>query len=250
MIGQLKTMAKSMKCHGMIETLDQRIQQAKEDQLSYEELLSILLQDETQYRDQQMLKRLIKNAQFEQLKSFDALDLKNYESTTVQAIRSLMMGQFIKDRNHIVIMGPVGTGKTHVAQALGLMACKKGKKVYFIRANVLLMQFHKSRADESILKLYGRLKKYDVFIIDDFGLKTLSAEQSSDLYDLIAQMHVTTSLIFTTNRKIEHWSEIFHDPVMANAALDRIINRSFRLILTGESYRKKFIPKYQKESDI
>ena len=86
-------------------------------------------------------------------------------------------------------------------------------------------------------------------ILDDFGLKTLSAEQSSDLYDLIAALHINASLIITTNRKIETWAEIFFDPVMANAALDRIVNNSYRVVLEGESYRKNFTPKFKMEDD-
>ena len=86
-------------------------------------------------------------------------------------------------------------------------------------------------------------------ILDDFGLKTLSAEQSSDLYDLIASVNVNTSLIITTNRKIEKWAEIFFDPVMAIAALDRVVNKAYRIVLEGESYRKNFIPKFTKEDD-
>ena len=83
-----------------------------------------------------------------------------------------------------------------------------------------------------------------MLIIDDFELKSLSAEQSNDLYDLIAAMHISSCIIFTTNRKIEDWANIFYDPVMANAAMDRIINKSYRIILDGESYRKNFTPKY------
>ena len=86
----------------------------------------------------------------------------------------------------------------------------------------------------------------NLLILDDFGLKSLSAEQSEDLYDLIANMHIHSSMIFTSNRKIESWIELFHNPVMANAAMDRIINRAIRIVLDGESYRKKFTPKVSK----
>ena len=86
-----------------------------------------------------------------------------------------------------------------------------------------------------------------MLILDDFGLKALSAEQSSDLYDLIAAIHIKSSIIITSNRKIECWMDLFHDPVMANAAMDRIINKAFRVILDGETYRKNFIPKIEKE---
>ena len=97
--------------------------------------------------------------------------------------------------------------------------------------------------------LFKHYAKLDVLILDDFGLKSLSPEQSSDLYDLIAAMHINSSLIITSNRKIEKWSEIFFDPIMANAALDRIVNNAYRLVLEGDSFRKNFIPKFTQEDD-
>ena len=106
---------------------------------------------------------------------------------------------------------------------------------------------HQAKADESWMKLFNRYIKYDVLILDDFGLKALSAEQSADLYDLIASLHVKSTLIITTNRTVEGMLDVFHDPIMANAALDRITGKAFQVILDGESYRKKFIPKIKLE---
>ena len=126
---------------------------------------------------------------------------------------------------------------------------KRNKKVKFIRSNELLNEFYRSRADFTYDAIFKRYTKVDLLILDDFGLKTLSAEQSSDLYDLIAAVHINASLIITTNRKIETWAEIFFDPVMANAALDRIVNNSYRVVLEGDSYRKNFTPKFKMEDD-
>lgn len=243
-IEQLIELTRALKLFGMCETIEQRILQARDSSLCYEEILSMLFQDEIQYRDRVALSKRINSAKFEELKSFDNFDLRQYKDKTVQAIRYLMTGAFLNENKHIVIMGPVGTGKTHLAQSLGLMACQKGKKVCFVRANDFLIEFHRSRADESTYQLFKRYIRNNVLIIDDFGLKSLSAEQSNDLYDLIAAMHVNSCIIFTTNRKIEDWANIFFDPVMANAAMDRIIHQSYRIILDGESYRKIFTPKY------
>lgn len=246
---QLVEMAGHLKLTGIKDNLEIRLSQARESSLSYEELLALMFQDEIQYRKQKDLASKIRNAQFEEVKSIDNFDLQPYQNKTIQAIKYLMTANFIAENSHVVIMGPVGTGKTHLAQALGLIACQKGKKVKFVRTNELLQQFYRSRADETWDKLFNRYKKSDVLILDDFGLKSLSAEQSSDLYDLIAAIHVNSSIIITSNRKIECWMELFHDPVMANAAMDRIVNKAFRVILDGESYRKKFTPKIKKESE-
>jgi len=246
---QLVELACDLRLSGIKDNIEIRLSQARESNLSYEELLALIFQDELQCRKQKDLASKIRNAQFEEIKSIDNFDLRPYPNKVVQAIKHLMTGSFITEKSHVVIMGPVGTGKTHLAQALGLLACEKGKKVKFVRTNELLQQFYRSRADETWDKLFNRYKKNDVLILDDFGLKSLSAEQSSDLYDLIAAIHVTSSIIITSNRKIECWMNLFHDPVMANAAMDRIVNKAFRVILEGESYRKKFIPKLKKENE-
>jgi DNA replication protein DnaC len=242
-------LAKKLRLTGIPDTLLARVEQARAASLSYEELLSMLFQDEDEARQQKLLAGRVRQARFEEPQCFENFELARYSTQVTQAIRTLMTGKFIKEKNHVIIMGPVGTGKTHLAQALGLMACQRHKKVCFIRANELLNQFHQARADETWTALFKRYSRYDVLILDDFGLKALSPEQSTDLYDLIAAIHVNSMLIITTNRKIEGWMELFYDPVMANAALDRIVNKAYRIVLDGESYRKKFIPKFNLVDD-
>jgi DNA replication protein DnaC len=246
---QLLKMLKELRLTGMSNSLSLRISQAKDGSMSIEELLAMLYQDEIEYRKQAQLKRQITHAKFEEVKTFDSFELDGYSLKVRHAIRDLMIGQFIKEKHHVIIMGPVGTGKTHLAQALGMIGCQKNKKVTFVRTNDLLNEFHRSRADETSDKLFKRYSKLDMLILDDFGLKSLSPEQSVDLYDLIAATHLHASIVITTNRKIENWMDVFYDPVMANAALDRIVNKSYRIILEGESYRKKFTPKFNLESD-
>lgn len=242
-------LSKKLRFTGIPDTLLARLEQAKASSLPYEDLLAMLFQDENEARQQQIQLRRVKQARFEEPQSFENLELMHYSIQVTQAIRTLMTGKFIKDKNHIIIMGPVGTGKTHLAQALGLLACQRQKKVCFVRTNELLNQFHQSRADETWGALFKRYTKYDVLILDDFGLKALSPEQSADLYDLIAAVHINSMLIITTNRKIEGWMELFYDQVMANAALDRIVNKAYRIVLDGESYRKKFLPKFNVGDD-
>jgi DNA replication protein DnaC len=246
---QLMELVKSLKLYGILDTLESRLQQAKESNISYEELLATLFQDELETLEQHALQRRIDTAKFEEVKTFINFDMGRYSTQIRHAINDLMTGKFLKERNHIIIMGPVGTGKTHLSQALGMLACQKNKKVKFVATNELLNEFYRARPDEMHDKLFKRYAKFDLLILDDFGLKPLSAEQSSDLYDLIASTHIKSSLIITTNRKIEKWMELFFDPVMANAALDRVINKAYRIVLDGESYRKNFTPKFKMEGD-
>jgi DNA replication protein DnaC len=243
-------LAKKLRFIGIPDTLMARIEQARAASLSYEELLAMLFQDEDEARQQKMLAGRVSQAKFEEPKCFENFDLTCYSTAAIQAVRTLMTGKFIKEKNHVIIMGPVGTGKTHLAQALGMLGCQRQKKVCFIRTNDLLNQFHQAKADETWSALFKRYTKYDILILDDFGLKTLSPEQSTDLYDLIAAIHINSILIITTNRKIEGWMELFHDPVMANAALDRIVNKAYRIVLDGQSYRKNFIPKFNAVTEV
>lgn len=246
---QLSNLIQQLKLTGIADSLESRLRQAKDASMPYEELLSMLFQDEIDTRDQTSLQRRISQARFEEVKTFESFDLKRYSLKVRHAINDLMTGKFIKEKNHVIIMGPVGTGKTHLSEALGMLACQRNKKTKFIGSNELLNEFYSSRADSTYSGLLKRYAKLDVLILDDFGLKALSAEQSSDLYDLIAMMHVNSSLIITTNRKVEKWTDVFFDPVMANAALDRIVNKAYRIVLEGESYRKNFTPKFNMEDD-
>ncbi|OJX13128.1 MAG: hypothetical protein BGO77_08550 [Caedibacter sp. 37-49] len=150
-----------------------------------------------------------------------------------------MTRHYLQESRHILIVGPTGTGKTHLAQALGHQACRQGKRVRFIRAATLLRELNASRADHTWERALNRFVAPELLIIDDFGLSALSFSQAEDIYELIAQRHLKSSFIFTSNRKIEAWVELFPDPAMGNAALDRVVSQSYHVILEGDSYRRK-----------
>lgn len=246
---QLTNLVHQLKLTGISDSLESRLRQARDASIPYEEFLAMLLQDELESRARTALQRRITHAKFEELKTFEGFDLSRYSLKVRHAINDLMTGKFIKEKNHVIIMGPVGTGKTHLSQVLGMLACQRNYKVKFVRSSELLNELYRARADASYDNVFKRYTKFDILILDDFGLKTLTPEQSADLYDLIATVHIKSSLIISTNRKIEKWMELFYDPVMANAALDRIVNNAYRIVLEGESYRKKFTPKFNMEDD-
>lgn len=244
---QLKELIKELRFEGIEATLAARLNEAKTDDLSYEEFLGFLLQDEKQFRGTKALAQKLKTAKFEETKTFESLDLNHYSAEIKKLVKHLMFGSYLIEKKNIIILGPTGTGKTHLAQALGHDACRRGKKVKFIRSNVLLAEFASSRADDSWQNVINKYARTELLILDDFGLKALTHTQACDLYELIASKHIKSSFIITSNRKTENWLELFPDPVMANAALDRIVHNSFTVVLEGESYRKNFIPKLPKE---
>lgn len=241
---------KKLHLTGIITTLESRVEQANQDGLSHQEWLSLLLQDELQRRDNQMLQRRLNAAKFDQLQTFEGLELTNYPINVRHRIRDLIVGNYLTQKQSIIIMGPTGTGKTHLAQALGHQACRQGKKVKFIRAATLWRELNASRADHKWEQAFKKLSTPDLLIIDDFGLSAMSGIQAEEIYELIAERHLKGSFIFTSNRKIEGWVELFPEAVMGNAALDRLANNAYQLVLECDSYRKKNRPVLNNKSEV
>jgi len=229
---------KRLRLSGVMESYEVRLSQARENALSHNEWLELLLQDEVQRRDNTALIERIKTAKFEQDKTIESFEMNRYPLKVQHLIRDLTVGHYLKENQGVLIVGPTGTGKSHLAQALGHQACRQGKRVRFIRAAQLFRDMHASRADHSWEKALKRFITPDLLIIDDFGLTALTFNQAEDLYEIIAQRHLKSSLIFTSNRKIEAWVELFPDAAMGNAALDRLVSQSHAIVLEGESYRR------------
>lgn len=243
----LMEMIKGLRLLGMAETVTERLQEARANNVDYSEFLKFLLQDEQELRNAKNVSLKVKIAKFEEAKTLEGLDTKRYSSTVQRVINHLIAGSHLREKKNVIILGPTGTGKTHLAQALGHDACRSGKKVLFIRSNALISEFNASRSDDSLSKVLRKYSSVDLLILDDFGLKPLSQSGASDLYELIALMHTKGNMIITSNRKTEGWSDLFPDPIMACAALDRIVYNSYTVVLEGESYRKNFVPKLPKE---
>ena len=236
-------LVKDLRFEGMHGTVLSRLEEARVRSLAYEEFLGLLLQDEKQVREARNLANRIKQAKFEEIKTLESLDLTKYSPEVRQIINHLMNGQYLNERKNVIILGPTGTGKTHLAQGLAHKACRNGSRVRFAKASTIIEEFQASRADNSWKHALSKYAKTDVLVIDDFGLKGMTQSQACDLYELIEAKYINSSFIITSNRKTESWLELFPDPVMANAALDRIVFNSFCVVLEGESYRKNFMPK-------
>lgn len=242
----LQPLLTRLRLNGLLETLEQRLIQARDSGLSHQEFITLLLQDEIQRRDANCLTKRLGRAKFEEIKTFEGFELNYYPAKQQQNIRDLMCGNYLKEYQHILIMGPTGTGKTHLAQALGHQACRQRYSVRFIRAQSLYRTLMASRADRTWEKEFKKFVSPTLLIIDDFGLQALAASQAEDIYELIAERALKGSLIFTSNRNVEAWLDLFPDKVMANAALDRLANNAHHVVLTGESYRRKTSPNASK----
>ncbi len=239
--GQLK----ALKLGRMLDTFDVRLAQAREGQLGYIEFLQLLLQDEIERRKTQGLRLRLQRASFEEPKTLEDFDFASLPAVNPAAIRDLATGLFIEKREHVLLYGPAGTGKTHLAQALGHHACRTGRSVLFVKAVKLFRTLQAARADNSWEAELRRHLSPDLLIIDDFGLKPMTMTQAEDFYEIIAERHLRGSIIVTSNRPPADWLPLFPDPVMANSALDRLAHNAHHLVMKGESYRKRNRPQNQ-----
>jgi len=234
---QLTPHLKHLRLSGILETLDTRHRQAVEGKWSYIEFLQRLLQDEVERRGQKQLTLRLRRATLATTKTLESFDFNFNPSLNRQQILALAAGDYIREKRNVILCGPTGVGKSHLAQALGHEACRRGYDVLFVNAYKLLQHLHGGRADDSLerrLKLYLRP---ELLILDDFGLKPLQAPAPSDLYDIINERYERGSLLLTSNRPPAEWPGLFGDPLLAAAGIDRLCHRAEIIIIRGESFR-------------
>ena len=241
----LLRLLKRLKLGALAPTLPERLALARAQQVDYAAFLLLLLSDEVQRRDQQGFERRVALAGFEERATLDGFDWTAPIQLDRRHLQELCTLQFLVHKQHILFVGPVGVGKTFLAQAVGTAALRAGHSVLFVRADALLRELGQARADHTFDKVFRRYLVPELLIVDDFGLHRLSAQQSSDLYELIIERHRRSSFVFTSNRAVDEWLGLFDDPILGNSALDRLANGAHQLVLEGPSYRAKLAPKHR-----
>jgi DNA replication protein DnaC len=239
---QLITQLKNLKLSGAAETLELRIMEAQQNQLSYSELLQMILSDEIQVRRNRTLQRLITNARIGQSKTLENFDFTFNHSINASQIRELATCRFIDKAENIFFIGPTGTGKTHLAKALGHMACRKYMTVQFYNFYDLFTYLSKTDLSNKLESTLKTLIKTDLLIIDDFAFKKIDQKYAEYFYALVDHRYGVKSTIITSNRSISDWVNVFPDPIMANALMDRLCHNSHQITIKGESYRKNYKP--------
>ncbi len=233
----LQNKLRALRLGGMLETLDLRLDQAQQGHLGYLEFLELLLEDEIGRRAAKGLVSRVCKAHFEEQNTLEEFDWSFNPKIPAAQIRDLATGGFIARRESILLCGPVGVGKTFIAQALGHQACRLGYSVLFMKTTRLLTDLGGGRADGTWTVRLRRYLHPDVLILDDFGLKEFSVPQAEDIYELICERARSGSMVLTSNRSPQDWYGLFPNPVLAESALDRLINRAHHLTLVGKSYR-------------
>jgi DNA replication protein DnaC len=238
----LKTVLKRLKLSGLLPGLIDRAVYAQKTTLAPLDFLELALQDEIDRREQKNLSTRLTRAGLAEPQTFEEFDWNVPVTFDRDRVRDLFNLQFLDRREDIIFLGPVGVGKTSLACALGHSACRAGHRVLFLRSDDLLKQIHQSRADNSTERLLRALLAPDLLIVDDFGLRRLNAQQSSDFYEVIIERHRRASTIVTSNRAIEEWIPLFGDPILAQSALDRLAHNGHQIVMDGPSYRTRQRP--------
>jgi DNA replication protein DnaC len=236
---ELTPMLKQLRLSNMAETLAQRNREAIGKQLSYPEFLALLVQDEVARRDQKKYDSRLRRAGFRANKTIESFDMNFNPGINIQQINELTSCNFIDERVAVLIAGPCGTGKSHLAQAIGHCAVQKGYDVAFYTQAKLLAYLNAARATNMYERRFQALVKVPLLIIDDFGLKPLKSPQDEDIHDLIDERYENTATIITSNLDYSEWGDAFPNKLLGAATLDRLRHNAYRVTLEGDSYRSK-----------
>lgn len=236
---QLTPQLKRLRLSGVLDTLEQRNQQAIQQKLSYVEFLALLIEDEVERRSQKQLALRLRRATFRNDKTLEGFDFSFNPTINRQQVLDLASCAFVEQHRNILVCGPTGVGKSHLSQALGHEACRRGYDVLFISTHKMLAHLNGGRADGSYDKRFQSYLRPDLLILDDFGLKPVSSPGPEDLLDVVLERYERGSILITSNRAPSEWPDMFGNPLMASAALDRLADRAHMLIITGSSYRAR-----------
>lgn len=196
---ELSPYLKQLRLSGLLDTLAQRNREAVEKKLTYPEFLALLIQDEAARREQKKYDMRLRRAGFRGDKTLEGFDFSFNPNIDQQQIQDLSDGRFIEEKVAVLIAGPCGTGKSHIAQAIGHCAVRRGYDVVFTTQTQLLGQIHAARATGAIERKLQMLTRVPLLIIDDFGLKPFKPGQDEDFHDLIAERYERTSTLVTSN---------------------------------------------------
>lgn len=236
-IDELVPILKKLRLSGVLQTFEMRLRQASDGQLSHAELVLRLLTDEVERRDGKQLQLRVGRAGFEHHKTLEDFDFAFNTKLPKAKILDLCTCRFLDSHTNVVIVGPSGVGKSHVAHAIGQRACMLGEATLYVSAQRLFTTLRAARGDGTYERQLGRFLAPNLLIIDDLGLRPLTHDEPMDLYEIIRQRYEKASTIITSNRDVPEWYSLFGDALLASAAMDRLLHHAELVTLDGRSYR-------------
>ena len=235
---------RTLKLTGMLQTIDARLAQARTGQLGHLDFLQVLCDDEIARRETAALARRLRLARFEEQATIETFDFTANPKIPAPALRDLAALRWLDAGESVILYGPTGVGKTHVAQGLGHNVIRRGGQVRFVKTSRVLADLAGGHADRTWERRLREYTRPAVLILDDFAMRELTAAQADDLYELVSERAIASRpLILTSNRAPTDWYALFPNPVVAESLLDRLINTSHQVLIDGPSYRPRKRPR-------
>jgi len=229
-----------MKLHGMAEGLREQTMSPHYRDLGFDERFALLVDKEKLSRENRQLKILASQAHFRLPSAcFEDIDFRARRGMTKDGLFRLCQNEWIRGHHNLIIVGPTGVGKTYLACALGNSAIRQGISSLYVRMPRMAQELKVARADGSYVKLLSRLQRMRLLIIDDWGLNTFTDEERRDFLEIVEDRYQVRSTIIASQLPIDTWHEVIGDPTLADAICDRVVHNAHKIILTGESMRKK-----------
>ena len=235
---ELASQLKLLRLSGFLDSLESRNRQAISGKLAYTEFLGMLVGDEVARRESKKFSVRLRRAQFSTTKTLEQFEFERQPKLNRALIHDLATGRYLQEKAPVLIVGPSGNGKSHLAQALGHCAVRQGVDVVFTTCTALTKGLNAARATGVYERKLAALSRVSLLIIDDFGLKPLRAPADEDLHDLIAERYERCATIVTSNLDYPEWDQAFEtNRLLASATLDRLRHNAYCLELDGPSYR-------------
>jgi DNA replication protein DnaC len=228
---------KALNLSQMLRHLETLLRQARETGMDYGEFLLALTEIELQMRAENRLKRRVREAKFPLLKTLENFDYESAPGLDRRLMRELESGDYLSGHRNIIFIGKSGTGKTHLATGLGVAACRQGVNTRFVTGCGLANELIEARQEKSLSRIIQRYSRQGLLVLDELGYVPFSKEGAELLFQILAERHERGSIIITSNLGFADWTQVFGEPTLTAALLDRLTHKAYIINCNWESYR-------------